>query len=391
MPTSSPLDLAKRFRQEFQRAHELSVRAPGRVNLLGEHTDYNEGFVLPAAIDRDISVLAAPREDRLVRACSLDVPRQAVFDLDRFENDHQATWSNYLRGVVSEYRARGYTVRGMDLMISGDVPIGAGLSSSAALEVAVAEVIRVLGGFRMEPTEMALMCQAAERNFVGVQCGIMDQFISTLARKGTALLIDCRDLAFSVVPLDFDARIVVCDSRVQRILDGSGYNERRVACEEAVRRLRRRLGNIKALRDVRLDQLVRHRSLLSDAHYDAAHHVITENTRVLEGVEHLKRNDVESFAELMYRSHESLKNDYRVSCAELDLLVDLARKQPGTLGARMTGAGFGGCTVNLVRTDGVEGFRGEVARDYERRTGRTPFIYSCAPSQGVTSCVPAAG
>ncbi len=377
--------LARRFEQEFSSTARVSVRAPGRVNLLGEHTDYNDGFVFPAAIDREIQVLAAPRDDRQVHACSADFAQKSTFDLSDFGSDSGATWSNYLRGVVSEYRKRGFEVPGMNLLISGNVPIGAGLSSSAALEVAVAEAVRVLGGFEIEKTEMALLCQAAEREFVGVQCGIMDQFISTLAQKGTALFLDCRDLSFSLVPIRFDAKIVVCDSRVQRTLGASEYNKRRAACEETVSLLQPRLGGIKALRDVRLDQLEENRSLLSEHHYRAAHHVISENERVLRGVELLKTNHIGSFGDLLYQSHESLKNDYQVSCRELDLLVDLARAQTGILGARMTGAGFGGCTVNLVRTEEVERFQKEVSRGYEQKTGREPIIYTCVPSQGVSS------
>jgi galactokinase len=377
--------LARRFQQEFQRDFQAAVRAPGRVNLLGEHTDYNDGFVFPAAIDREISILAARRDDSRIRAFSVDFSQWSEFDLEQFASDRTATWSNYLRGVVSEYQRRGCTVPGINLIIAGNVPIGAGLSSSAALEVAVAETIRVLGGLRIEKTEMALLCQAAERSFVGVQCGIMDQFISTLAQEGTALFLDCRDLSVSLVPLRFEAKVVVCDSRVQRSLDGSEYNRRRGECEEAVRLLRSALEDITALRDVRSEQLELHRSLLSDILYKRARHVVAENERVLQGINLLKRDRVEAFGDLLYQSHESLRSDYQVSCPELDLLVDLARKQPGTLGARMTGAGFGGCTVNLVRTADMERFRMEVTRGYQSSTGKEPFIYVCTPSQGVTS------
>ena len=385
MPILNENQLTQKFTEEFSSPPRVSVRAPGRVNLLGEHTDYNDGFVFPAAIDREIRVLAAPRGDEQVHACSADFSQRSSFDLAGFGSDPGAAWSNYLRGVVSEYRKRGFEVRGMNLLVSGNVPIGAGLSSSAALEVAVAEAVRVLGKFEIEKTEMALLCQAAEREFVGVQCGIMDQFISVLGQEGTALFLDCRDLSFSLVPIRFEAKIVVCDSRVQRTLGTSEYNKRRAACEEAVSLLQPRLGKIKALRDVRIEQLEGNRSLLSESHYRAAHHVISENERVLRGVELLKSNAMAPFGDLLYRSHESLKNDYQVSCRELDLLVDLAREQPGTLGARMTGAGFGGCTVNLVRTEEVERFQEEVSRGYEQKTGREPFIYICVPSQGVTS------
>ncbi len=378
-------DLARRFRDEFGRPHELRVRAPGRVNLIGEHTDYNDGFVLPSAIDRAITILASMRSDGRIAAVSVDFSQRTEFETVDQSKDDAAPWSNYLRGVVAQFRKRGLDVPGMNLLVAGDVPIGAGLSSSAALEVATAETIRRLGGHPIGKTDMALLCQAAEREFVGVQCGIMDQFVSTLAEEGSALFLDCRDLTYSHVPLRFDARIVVCDSRVRRTLAGSAYNRRRAECEEAVRLLRAAGGGIAALRDVDPARLEEQRAHLPGPIDRRARHVVTENARVLRAVEFLKRNESGSFGDLLYRSHESLRDDYEVSCPELDLLVDLARRQPGTLGARMTGAGFGGCTVNLVRSGEIDRFRREVARAYMDGTGREPLIYVCVPSAGVSS------
>ena len=379
-------ELAERFGREFGHPPGLRVRAPGRVNLIGEHTDYNDGFVLPTAIDREITIVASPRSDGRVSALSVDFSQRSEFETDRDPpKDGDAPWSNYIRGVVSQFRKRGFDPPGMNLLIAGNVPIGAGLSSSAALEVATAETIRRLAGLRIEKTELARLCQAAEREFVGVQCGIMDQFVSTLAEEGAALFLDCRDLSYSPVPLRFDARIVVCDSRVQRSLDGSAYNRRRSECEEAVRRLKTALGGIRALRDVEPARLEQHHDLLDEVHYRRARHVVTENDRVLRGVELLKENEVEAFGELLNLSHESLRSDYEVSCPELDLLVDLARRQAGTLGARMTGAGFGGCTVNLVRSSEVDRFRREITRGYLEGTGREPLVHVCVPSRGVSS------
>ncbi len=386
MERTTGLELTERFRREFGHPPGLRVRAPGRVNLIGEHTDYNDGFVFPAAIDREITILASPRSDGCVSAVSVDFSQSSKFETaGDLKKDGDAPWNNYIRGVVSMFRKRGFTVPGMNLLIAGNVPIGAGLSSSAALEVATAETIRRLADLRIEKTEMALLCQAAEREFVGVQCGIMDQFVSTLAEEGAALFLDCRDLSYSAVPLRFDARIVVCDTRVQRSLDASAYNRRRSECEEAVRRLRVEFGGILALRDLNPEMLEKHRALLDDIGYRRARHVVTENDRVLRAVDALKENDIKLFGDLLYRSHESLKSDYEVSCPELDLLVDLARRQPGTLGARMTGAGFGGCTVNLVRSSKVDRFRVEVARGYLEGTGREPLIHVCVPSAGVSS------
>ena len=376
--------LAETFSRVFERAPEIDVRAPGRVNLIGEHTDYNDGFVLPADIDREIWMCAAARNDRLVRAHSLDFGQTAVFDSERITKDDRASWSNYIRGVIDQYHERGDQIRGMDLVVSGNVPVASGLSSSAALEVATAEACRILSGLDIDPVSMALLCQSAERQFVGVQCGIMDQFVSTLGRQNTALFLDCRDLSYELVPLEMKARIVICDSRKQRNLQNSEYNKRRAECEGAVGALNAVLGNVKALRDVTPEQLERHRDRMPELWYRRARHVVTENRRVVSAVDFLKAGDIRQFGRLMYESHASLRNDYEVSCPELDILVELAAAQQGTIGARMTGAGFGGCTVNLVASEAVADFQAKVAQEYHARTGHKPMIYVCSPSDGVT-------
>jgi len=286
--------------------------------------------------------------------------------------------------VVLEYQKRGSQLDGMDLVVAGDVPVGAGLSSSAAMEVATAETARVLNDIAIGRVELALLSQAAERNFVGVQCGIMDQFVSVLGRAGTALLLDCRDLSFRNVPLSMSANIVICDTRKERALERSEYNRRREECEEAVEALSGALGRIKALRDVVPEQVEENKSLLTETQYKRARHVVTENARVLRGVDLLETGDIQGFGKLMYESHTSLRDDYEVSCPELDILVDLAGAHPGTIGARMTGAGFGGCTVNIVESDAVEHFRQAVGRAYQSRTGIEPLIYVCQPSDGVS-------
>jgi len=375
---------ADTFRRVFERPPEIETRAPGRVNLIGEHTDYNDGFVLPADIDRAIWIYAAARDDRLVRAHSLDFGQTTVFNTAKIERDDNAIWVNYIQGVIHEYQKRGDTIRGMDLLLSGNVPMGSGLSSSAALEVATAETCRILTGLEIDPVSMALLCQAAERNFIGVQCGIMDQFVSTLGRENTALFLDCRDLSYELVPLKMQARIVICDSRKQRSLQTSEYNKRRAECEGAARALDAILGNVKALRDVSPEQLEEHKDRMPELWYRRARHVVTENQRVLSAVGFLKAGDIRQFGRLMYDSHASLRDGYEVSCPELDILVELAAAQQGTIGARMTGAGFGGCTVNLVSSEAVAEFQATVGEKYQAKTSLKPMIYVCSPSNGVT-------
>ncbi len=377
--------LIELFKTRFGRAPRLWVQAPGRVNILGEHTDYNDGFVFPAAIDRHLSIAAASRSDSTVRAYSIDFQQESVFSLSEPTRSESEPWCNYVRGVLVQYQKRGFNPPGMDLVLAGDVPVGAGLSSSAALEVAVAETVRALAGWQVDRVQMALLSQSAEREFVGVQCGIMDQFVSALAQAGTALFIDCRDLSYSAFPLSERISVVVCDSRVQRSLDTSAYNRRRSECEQAVEALQPVLEGIGALRDVTPGQLEQHRERLSEVVFRRARHVVYEDDRVLRGIKMLERGEIVGFGRLLYESHASLRDDYEVSCRELDELVELARGVDATLGARMTGAGFGGCTVNLVSTEGVEAFQEHVSRGYRQRTGKDCSIYVCVPSEGVRS------
>ncbi|UCF38655.1 MAG: galactokinase [Acidobacteriota bacterium] len=381
-------ELSRSFEREYGSSPLLIASAPGRVNLIGEHTDYNDGFVFPAAIDRRISIAVSRRSDKRVRAFSLDFSQRDEFSLDRIERSEAVGWSNYIRGVIVQFQKAGLEVPGMDLVMSGDVPIGSGLSSSAALEVAMSETIRALTGIELDKVRMALMSQAAEREFVGVQCGIMDQFVSTLAEEGTALFVDCRDLSFRNIALPAGIKVVVCDSKVQRRLEASEYNRRRSECESAARKLNDELGGIRALRDVTLEQLESHGRMLTDAEFRRARHVVGENERVLAMVEALEEGNSVCIGKLLYRSHESLRDDYEVSCRELDTLVELARNVSSTVGARMTGAGFGGCTVNLVEADGTEEFCAKVGVGYERESGIRGEIYVCEPSAGVSSVRP---
>ncbi|MDH7490230.1 MAG: galactokinase [Anaerolineae bacterium] len=353
------------------------ARAPGRVNLIGEHTDYNDGFVLPMAIDRDIWIVFASRNDRQVRLWSADFGQASAFAVDAIARDPSAPWSNYVRGVAWALAERGIALRGLDAVIQGQVPIGAGLSSSAALEVAAGLALLNAAGQSIPPTELALACQRAEGEFVGNRCGIMDQFVSALGRAGHALFLDCRTLDYEHVPLPAGYRIVVANSMVRRALVDSAYNERRAQCEEAARAM-----GLRALRDADESALESARARMSEGVYRRARHVIAENRRVLQAVDTMWRGDAGTFGALMDASHASLRDDYEVSCRELDTLVDIARRLPGCLGARMTGAGFGGCTVNLVRADAADAFVAALREAYRAATGLDPDIYICDAADG---------
>ena len=370
----------KAFREAFGGEPELISRAPGRVNLIGEHTDYNEGFVLPVAVDRAVWVALRRREDRRARVYSANFGQWTEFDVDSPRKDPSVPWADYPKGVVSELRSS--KLGGFDMAIWGDVPLGAGLSSSAAIEVSVAFGLASLFGMEVNGKEMALLCQRAENRFVGVQCGIMDQFVAVLGKRGHALFLDCRDLVYEHVPISEGVSVVVCNSGVSRELASSAYNERRAQCEEAVRRLREALPEIGALRDVSPEEFEAYKHLLPEPIGRRARHVVYENMRVLSSLELLRRGDLKGFGRLMYESHRSLKEDYEVSGPELDLLVELASSVEGTLGARLTGAGFGGCTVNLVEREAVRTFEEFVGREYEARTGIRLEVYVCEVSDG---------
>ena len=374
--------IEKTFEKMFNAPPEVVVRAPGRVNLIGEHTDYNSGFVLPAAIDRYIWFAGRPRGDRRVRVHSLDFGDQVEFSLDDNQQDAQHPWSNYLRGVSKFLEADGHRLGGADVAFGGDVPREAGLSSSAAVEVAASTFWQRLMKLDLDPVYVVKLSRKAENEFVGVPCGIMDQFISALGRQDHALFLDCRDLTYHHVPLRSDVKIVVCNSGVKRALAQSEYEVRLKQCQQAVAQLGTTGLAVKSLRDVNAAELEAASSVLSERLLKRARHVVTENQRVLEAVKVLEKGNLERFGELMNASHESLRDDYEVSSKELDVLVELARKQPGVLGARMTGAGFGGCTVNLVRRDAVDGFANAVRTGYQEILGLDAEIYVCQASNG---------
>ncbi|MGQ9713522.1 MAG: galactokinase [Anaerolineae bacterium] len=363
-------------------------RAPGRVNLIGEHTDYNDGFVLPMAVGRCIWLAARKDSVRHLRLFSVDFQEEARFDLGHLERDPARPWANYVAGVAWAYADDGLPVRGLEAALTGNIPIGSGLSSSAALETASAVALEAWTGLDVPPVRRALLCQRAEAEFVGVQCGIMDQFVSSLARAGHALWLDCRSLEYEQVPVPPEAAIVIADTGVRRALAASAYNERRRQCEEGVRLLRRHLPGIRALRDVPWEALERWREDLPEAIYRRCAHVVQENARVLAAVEALRTGDLDAMGRLMDASHTSLRDLYEVSCPELDLMVGLARGLPGCFGSRLTGAGFGGCTVSLVAADRAEAFARDLAAAYAAHTGRRAEVFVESPAGGAREVRP---
>jgi galactokinase len=374
--------LKAEFSQQYGTSPEVVVRAPGRVNLIGEHTDYNDGYVFPIAIDRSVLVAASTRGDRMVRVRAADFDAQASFSLDNIEYDEGQRWSNYQRGVAAVLEERGISLPGVDVVMSSDVPIAAGLSSSAAIEVSMAVTWQTLTGFELTRPELALLCQRAENTFVGVNCGIMDQFISALGQENAALFIDCRTLEHKPAFLPDGVSVVIMDTKKQRGLADSAYNTRRAECEEGARLLGAHLPEITALRDVTPAGFERYAGELPENVRRRCRHVIGENQRVLDAVEALARGDAGAFGELMDASHVSLRDDYEVSCAELDAMVEAAWEAPGVIGARMTGGGFGGCAVALAKTERAEAFSEQVAQVYESETGLVPSLYICTAKGG---------
>lgn len=377
-------ELRDAFTMRFGAPPRLIVRAPGRVNLIGEHTDYNDGFVLPIAIDRATFVAARAREDRTVRVFSTNFDAEDHFTLDTISRSPDQPWGDYVRGVVAGLMARDLRVTGADLLIASDVPLGAGLSSSASLEVAVGYAFQLLNDLNLLGEELALLAQGAENSFVGMQCGIMDQFMAALGRADHALLLDCRDLSYRTIPIPSDVRIVVCDSGIRHSLVGSAYNDRRASCEEAVRLLQAHLPKINALRDVTPEDLAAHAEHLPPVTLQRARHVVSEISRTLEAAAALEASDMAAFGALMHASHISLRDDYEVSVPEIDALVEIASGLPGCYGSRITGGGFGGSTVSMVRANAVDAFTTELARAYTERFQREARMLVCVPSDGAS-------
>lgn len=371
------------FSDKFGTPPAIVVRAPGRVNLIGEHTDYNDGFVLPMAIDRGIWLALRPRDDDQVAVHSLDFGETAVFHLNKLQNT-KSGWGEYIKGVAWALQENGYALRGWDGVLTGNVPKGAGLSSSAALELVTARAFEQVSGFAWDTAQMAKLSQLAENKWVGMNCGIMDQMISAAGEAGHALLIDCRSLASELVPLPpaldgSDTAVVILDTTTRRGLVDSAYNERRQQCEAAAAYF-----GVPALRDVSITEFLAEADNLEPLARRRAKHVITENLRTLNAAKAMQNADAALLGQLMKESHASLRDDFEVTNDALNIIVDIAQAQAGCYGARMTGAGFGGCAVALVHGEKVNGFVTAVSDQYQQKTERRPKIYVCQPSDGAS-------
>ena len=385
------MTLARSFSEQFNTDPTVLARAPGRVNLLGEHVDYNDGFVLPVAIDRAVQVAAEPTSDEIVTLVALDLNERVSFSLDRLpekvatNGDFLPTWARYPAGVAHVLKQEGLAVSGIQAAFTSNVPIGAGLSSSAAVEVAFAVIWRALGKWTKDALQIARLCQRAENQYVGVNCGLMDQFASACGMEGHALYFDTRSLEWQPVPLPPNTAVVIADSGVRRSLAASAYNERRAACEQAVELLRQQMPGIHSLRDVSSVEFAAYSEFLPPLVRKRAEHVIKEIARVQDAVIALRRGDAQLFGGLMFSGHASLRDLYEVSCPELDALVNIARQEPGCYGARLTGAGFGGCTVNLVEEAAAQTFIQNLKEAYQKQTRRQAQVYLCKASAGAST------
>jgi len=363
------------FRRRFDAVPPTLVQAPGRVNLIGEHTDYSEGFVMPLAINRHTWIAVRPRSDRMVVLHSMDHDQTTTFDLDRLDKDKG--WQEYPKSVAWALQEDGYKLTGWEGTTICDVPLGAGLSSSASYELAVAAAFSAVSGFPWDARTMAILSQKAENQWVGVHCGIMDQMISALGQEDHAVLIDCRSLETTLLPLPPGTSVVILDTATRRGLVDSAYNARRQQCEEASA-----LFGVPVLRDVDSATLAVKGATLPDLTLRRARHVITENERTLQAADAMKRGDATALGKLMNESHDSLRDDFEVTNNELNVIVDISRTNPGCLGARMTGAGFGGCAVALVEADRAREFVAAVKYAYQSLTELVPTAYVCRASVG---------
>ena len=366
------------FEKVFSAPPRWVVRAPGRVNLIGEHTDYNDGFVMPLAIDRAVWIALRPRVDRRVVVHSVDFGDNAEFSLDSLTNQ-KAGWVEYLKGTAWSLIDDGFALQGWEGIVMGDVPAGAGLSSSAALEMATARAFATTSRLPWDPAKMALLGQKAENRWVGVNCGIMDQLISATGQTGHAVLIDCRSLAIEPVPLPPGLSVVILDTATRRGLVDSQYNERRANCEASAKAF-----GVKALRDVDMATFRQRNGHLDATARRRAKHVIGENERTVQAADAMKRGDGTTLGKLMVESHVSLRDDYEVSSDALNVMVEAALKHGQCLGARMTGAGFGGCAVALVRSVAADDFVARTSAEYQQRTGNTPAVYVCQATDGAS-------
>ncbi len=380
------VELIEAFHKQFGQSPRYLSRGPGRVNLIGEHTDYNDGFVLPVALKRSVQIVLRPRSDRQVRIYSAEFGEDGSFDLDAIVFNPEQLWLNYIQGVAQSLEVEGFRLVGIDALVSGNVPRASGLSSSAALEIASAHAFLAAAGQNhlLSGPRLAQLAQRAENRFVGVNCGIMDQFISELGRANHALLIDCRSLDYRLVSVPEEAALVIGNTRASRSLASSAYNERRSECEQGVALLQRVLPGIRALRDVSSAQLEAERARLPETVYRRCRHVVSENERVLRCVAALQEGDLAAAGRLMDASHDSLRDDYQVSSAALDTMVETMREAAGCYGARLTGAGFGGCAVALVKPGSEQAMADTIFERYPKATGIWPEVYTTKAADGAS-------
>ena len=376
--------IADQFAERFGGRPTVWVQAPGRVDLMGSHTDYNLGYVLTQAIDHDTWIAAHPRRDGKVVIESLNLEGRGEFHLDQIDYDPAIPWTNYVRGVASVFQEEGYPLHGFEGLIHSTIPFGSGLSSSAALEVAIAVLFDTLGGLDLDPVQMALFCQRAENEFVGMNCGILDQYSSLMGRAGSVLLLDCRDLTSRTKRVAEGIQVVICDTRAKRELTGSEYAQRRAQCEEGIRILAGFYPGVQVLRDVSLGQLNARRADLSDVVYRRCRFVVEENQRVLDMAEALARGDRGQITALTAQSYAGARDLYEIGCDEMEKMMAAMLSGPGVIGARQAGAGFGGCMVSLVDAGSVDAFAQHVQVHYGANTGIQPQVYpvQAAPGAG---------
>jgi galactokinase len=374
-------ELSERFQKEFDATPSI-FSAPGRVNLIGEHTDYNEGFVLPTAIGFYTRIAISSRSDQKLVLRSTEFSENFDLDVTSLPQHKLGAWCDYVLGVAQALIHAGCGFAGANVLVHGEVPIGSGLSSSAALEVATALALLSLSGGTMPLKGIAKLCQSAENNFVGARVGIMDQFVSSFGKENHALLLDCRSLDFELVPVPEKVKFVICNTMVRHQNSSGEYNRRRAECEQGVQILSQFYPDIKALRDVSPEQFVAHADALPPLIYKRCQHIVEENARVIETAKCFRNGDLTQVGSLMHDSHRSLRDLYEVSCRELDVMVKSAQGLPGFYGGRMTGGGFGGCTVNLVESVHAESFVQQISKRYREKTDISPDAYICSPADG---------
>jgi len=380
--TVNPQSVNDTFVHHFGGQPKL-FRAPGRVNIIGGHTDYNEGFVLPTTTGLHTWIAIAPRADRTLRVFSRLFDRLEEIELDRIEKCTDAQWYEYVKGVASILESAGYRLRGADIVIDGDIPLGGGLSSSASLEIALAFALLDRAEIEIDRGELAQLCQRVETEYVGIRCGIMDQYVISRCAKNRAMMLDCRSLAFQSVAMPADARLLVVDTGVSHRLPDGEYNSRREECEAAVALLAGKIPQLRALRDLDLVQLEAKQKLLDDRLYRRCRHIVSENQRVQDACAALQRGDVRRLGELITASHVSLRDDYEISCDELDALVGIMNSCPGVYGSRLVGGGFGGCAVCLVDATQLDPVMDRVRTEYAALLGRPPWAHAVTPSDPV--------